>query len=614
MKTNFAKIWLAALAFAAVLAMQARAGTVTATLDPAQISLGDSAQLTVTISGSDNQEPIPAVDGLEITNVEHSSFMNIINGAMSSSTSNIYSVTPQREGTFTIPAIHAGSAASQAITLRVGKGSSPAPAPAQVQAAPQPSTGPVVLPQPSAAPAPGAQLDATDKFGSIEIGMPKKEFYEGELVPVEIKLFVPEDVQASVGDLPQFTSDGFTLNSLSQRPEQSEQIVNGRGYNVLEWRSALTAVKTGNYPITLKIPLTVLVMQRVQQPQNADDMFNNFFRNAFNSMGTRKNITLTNKAETLSVLPLPHANRPTNFGGAVGQFEVEASATPTKVNAGDPITLRLKISGTGNFDRVMSDMLPANAQWKTYSTKNHFDAVDSVGYQGAKTFEQPVIPSDSSVTNIPSLSFSFFNPETKQYLTRTTDPIPISVTGGVVNPVASTTVPAGQAPSPKPAAPASDLRPNQIDPGAFVSTLRPIYLNPLFLAGQSLPLLALLSVLFVAQRRRQAAHPGRVQANTTERAIREQIGAMDAAMRDHQAGAFFVHARSALQQRFGQRWNLRPEAITLADVESRLGSANVNVRSIFDMADQASYSDLHFEDSDLQQWRQLVVNELAEKN
>jgi len=32
------------------------------------------------------------------------------------------------------------------------------------------------------------------------------------------------------------------------------------------------------------------------------------------------------------------------------------------------------------------------------------------------------------------------------------------------------------------------------------------------------------------------------------------------------------------------------------------------------MADQASYSDLHFEESDLRQWREIILNELAEKN
>jgi hypothetical protein len=87
---------------------------------------------------------------------------------------------------------------------------------------------------------------------------------------------------------------------------------------------------------------------------------------------------------------------------------------------------------------------------------------------------------------------------------------------------------------------------------------------------------------------------------------------MDAAMRDQQAGAFFVHARNALQQRYGQQWNMRPEAITALDIESRLGKEGAHVRPVFEMADQASYSNLHFGESDLQKWRELVVNELAE--
>jgi len=585
MNTNHGKLWLAALALMVVLGLQARATTVTATLDPTQISVGESAQLTVTVSGTDNQEAIPSVNGLEITNVEHSNFMNIINGSMSSSTSNIYSVTPQSEGTFIIPAIHAGNAASQPITLRVGKGAASA-APAPAPSSPAPSNGPVVLPPPSANSSPAAEPAATDKFGSVEITIPQKEFYEGELVPIVIKVFIPQDVQPNLNDLPQFASDGFTLNPLSTKLDQNAEAINGRVYDVLTWHSALTAVKTGEYPISLKVPLTVVEYQRMPQPTNADDLFNNFFR-SFATMGRKQDVTLSNKPMSLKVLPLPQANRPADFGGAVGQFEVEAGATPVKVNAGDPITLQLKISGTGNFDRVSSAMLAANSQWKTYSTKNQFEGTDdSVGYQGTKTFEQPVIPSDSSVKAIPSLSFSYFNPETREYVTRATAPIAVSVTGGVTTPIASVATPVAASPaqSPTPASPASDLRPNQIEAGVFASTLRPVYLNPLFVAGQSLPFLALLSGLLLIRSRRQAAQPARVQATAIQRAIREQVAAMDAAMQNHQSGAFFIHARTALQQRLGQRWNLRPETITVADVEARLGEAGVNIRPVFEMA------------------------------
>jgi hypothetical protein len=534
---------------------------------------------------------------------------------MTANASNTYEITPQHDGTFVIPAIQAGGASSQPITLRVLKGSGTAPAPAP--ALPPPATGPVVFPPAAAAPPQGVAASMPEgRFGSIEVTLPKKEFYLGELVPIEIKAYIPDDVQASISDLPQFTSDGFTLNSLSTKPEQSPQVINGRPYTVLTWHSALTGVKTGEYPVSLQMPLTVVVLRQMPQP-NADDFFNNFFRNAFAAMGTRKDVTLKSDAETVKVLPLPEADRPADFSGAVGQFEIEASAVPTKVDTGDPITLSLKISGTGNFDRVSSDMLAGDAHWKTYSPKSHFDPADSVGYEGVKTFEQPIIPNDAGASSIPSVSFSFFDPETQQYVTRMTAPVAVTVSGTSITPASSAGVAAAPVSQPQPStSPPStlDLRANQVEPGAFVSTLRPIYLNPWFIAGQSLPLLALLGGLAFIRGQERASHPQRVRATAVQQAIREQIEAMDKAMRNHQTDAFFIHARNALQQRLGQQWNLKPETITVADVEARLGDGIETVRPIFQMADQASYSDLHFEDADLRQWRQAVMNVLAERN
>jgi hypothetical protein len=612
MKSILSKIVVMVLA----LTWQARAATVTATLDPQQISVGDSAQLTVTVSGASGQPTTPNVDGLDIQAVGQSTQIEIVNGSMTANASFTYQITPQHEGTFTIPALQAGGASSQPITLRVGKGSPSglAGSPAQNNLPPA-STGPVVLPPGGSAPAAGSTPEIpADRFGSIQMTLAKKEFYVGELVPVDIKVFIPEDVQASITDLPQFTSDGFTLNSLGTKPERSEQVANGRAYTVFTWHSALTGVKTGDYPATLKMPLTVIVQQQMPQGADADDMFNNFFKNAMSAMGQRKEITLTSADQTLKVLPLPTENRPANFSGAVGQFDIEASASPTTVNAGDPVTLRLKITGSGNFDRVSTNMLPADVHWKSYSPKSHFDASDNIGFSGTKTFEQPIIPADSSVTSVPSVSFSFFNPETRQYVTRTTAPVEITVSGTA--PVASAPiVAASPAPSNQPATtPSSDLRPNKLETGAFVSTLRPVYLSPWFIAGQAIPLLALIGGLAFIRRQKDISHPERLRATAVQQAIRSQIDAMDTAMKNRQTEAFFIHARSAFQQRFGHEWKMTPDAITLADVEARLHDGLDTVRPVFEMADQAKYSDLHFEDADLQQWREAVVNQLAEKN
>ena len=79
------KIFWLGLAAAVALTASLRGATVTAVLDPAQISLGDSTQLTVTVSGSQEQPSVPNVDGLVIQSVSQGTQISIVNGSMTSS-------------------------------------------------------------------------------------------------------------------------------------------------------------------------------------------------------------------------------------------------------------------------------------------------------------------------------------------------------------------------------------------------------------------------------------------------------------------------------------------------------------------------------------------------
>ena len=479
------------------------------------------------------------------------------------------------------------------------------------------------MPAPGTGPNPNQPAPTSEaRYGWIQMTLPKKELYLGEFLPVEIKAYLRNDTRIEVRDLPQFSADGLSLNTLSAKPAQTAEVVGNRQYIVLTWHSALSAVKTGDYPLDLKMPIAVTAPPQMPQVDNND--FNSFFQNAFAAMGQRKDVTILSSPESVKVLPLPQEHRPTNFSGAIGQFEIEASATPKQVSAGDPITLQVKIMGKGNFDRVSSEGLPADANWKTYSPKNTFEASDSAGYAGTKTFDQPIIPTDSSVTAIPSIAFSFFNPETKQYVTRSAAPIAVAVSGSMR--IASMASPSGAANSPPPAptpgtpapsaasGPGTELVMNKIEPGTFFATLQPIYLSPAFLAAQVAPVLALFAGMFMVRRQRKGVDQRRLRANAARQAIAKQIEAMDAAIANHRTGDFFISARGALQQCFGQEWDMRPETITIADVHARLGDERNTIRPIFEMADQASYSELHLGDADLAQWRQVVINELAEKS
>src|SRR5476651_2491980 len=77
-----------------------------ATIQPAQITLGESARLTITNLG-DGTAPIsmPVVSGLRFEIIGRTRQVEISNGTTFPSSSIVISVTPQMAGIFSIPAV-----------------------------------------------------------------------------------------------------------------------------------------------------------------------------------------------------------------------------------------------------------------------------------------------------------------------------------------------------------------------------------------------------------------------------------------------------------------------------------------------------------------------------
>jgi len=597
---------LVVMAAFALPTMAAQPG-ISATLEPSNVAVGEPAQLTVTVTGDSSDEPtLPHVDGLDFTPMGQSSEFQSINGVDTASNSHSYLVTANRPGNFTIPPLKIGQGSSvqttQSFVLQVTGSASAAAPNANVPSAP-------ALPSPNVA---GADDDQTvsnnGQQAFLRLVTPRHKLHVGELVPVQIKAYFLDGMQASINGLPSLSSDAFTLNSLDDKPAQTQEDIDGQSYTVLTWTTALSAVKAGDYSLSLELPVQLTVRENARRHRSSDDPFddNSFFDDFFGNT-VQKQVTLRSQAQAQSVLPLPLANRPADFSGALGQFTIAAEASPNHVNAGDPITLRLTVTGQGNFDRVSSDLLNHSADWKSYKPVARFAPADSVGLEGTKTFEQAIVPLYSGHLNIPALTFSYFDPETSRYVTRTTAPIAIDV-APVATPSANAP-PVAQSTS----ADQPDFAPNRVEPGSFTPTLQPLFLQSWF-AGANVFAWAILSAIlfFVRRRAQRARNPQAIRARLAERAIHDQLVAMDSAMQHAQTDAFFASARRALQQRLGQRWNLPPETITLTEINQRLNGVADGIRPVFQMADQVAYSHENLPSDDLAGWKRVVTEELRE--
>jgi hypothetical protein len=613
MKTNpLLRWWRSATAAAFVFAATALTARseVTAQLDRTTIALGESAQLTFTVSGGNDANALPLnVPGCEFVQIGQSSQYQSFNGVATSTTSVTYEVTPQHAGTFTIPATSPGG---QPLVLHVQSSNGGA-------AAAGSNPGGVILPPPGNSGAAGGVTHPTqDGAAFARLRLPKHELYVGEVVPVEIQVGLRPGMVASLNGLPTLNGDAFTLNRLSSKPEQTQEIVDGQPYTVLTWHSALAVVKPGDFPLAVETPLTVQVRtapQRRARP-SGDDMddplLSNFFDDSFlqNFFGgtTEKEITVASEPEALKVLPLPATGRPAGFSGAVGNFEVSSEISAAESVAGDPLTLRLKVTGTGSFDRVSSGMLAELNGWKTYRPTARFAAADSVGYGGEKDFEQAVIPEHPGRQTVPSLALSYFNPATHCYQTKLTTPLTITVSPAPAGSLAGIAAPDKIA-DPTPAnEPAKDgLRPDRVETGDTVATLLPLYFQPRFVGSQGALVLCLaVGFLFLRQREKRANDAEGARRRAAESAIAGCLAEMDAAAGSGDATRFFAAARAAFQQKLAVRWHIAPASITQADLDERPDSDHAEIRRIFALADEAAYSGQHLSTADFLQWKETV--------
>ena len=596
---------------------EAAAPSVDAAVEPSQIEMGDSAQLTITTSGSGTLSvSLPEVSGLEFRVVGQSRQIQIINGATLESTSTIIRVTPEQPGIFTIPG---PTPHSPPMVLRV----MPSGSSGGSSASPNGSASPGLTPFSLGGSNSNVHLTA-DGSAFVNLDIPKHELYVGESVPVEIEVGMRDGFVASINGLPKLNSSDFTLNNLSRQPEHSAKTINGQSFTVYRWRSLLAAVKPGTYSLNFETPMTVRVRTRPQGDARIDDLLGDpFLQNIFGVM-VQKNITVTSPEAAMKVLPLPSQGKPPDFSGAVGTFKISTDVSSTKNTAGDPLTLRMHVTGSGTFDRVDSNMLDTGSEWKTYEPKSTFSSTDPTGFRGEKIFEQPLIASQPGAQTIPPLSFSYFDPATHQYETAHSSPLPVTVSPAANSaanqppPVtASTSGPTPKSPN-SAGAPADEshggLRPDHAITEARLDSVTPPYFQPKFLAIPTV--LALLfggSWIALRRRERDALDVHRERERVRSQIIRGLSEQMATAAAQRDAAPFFNAARSALQQTLNARWpDIPPEHITTDDLDARLeGDDQRDIREIFTLADEANYSGHALTTADFERWTELVRRQIT---
>ncbi|MBN2246695.1 MAG: protein BatD, partial [Candidatus Aminicenantes bacterium] len=225
---------------------------------------------------------------------------------------------------------------------------------------------------------------------------------------------------------------GFWIEDyeLPPRPVTREEVVGGKRYLVAEIKkSALFPTAAGERTID---PLEIECEVRVRD-RSTRDIFDRFFDDDFFSspFGRTVQAKIASEPVKINVSPLPNEGRPPDFSGAVGRFKLESSLDKEQVTANEALSIKIKISGTGNIKMLPEPEIAFPREFETYDPKVEL-RVNRKGnaISGSKEYEYVLIPRRGGEFRIPSFSFSYFDPDAGIYKTLETPEYTLTVAAG----------------------------------------------------------------------------------------------------------------------------------------------------------------------------------------
>ena len=397
-------------------------GTFKATA-PAVVRVGE--QFQYVIEGSEQGDVLlPALDNFQLLAGPFSSYSSHsqwINGKMTMNTVVSYThvLRATREGSFTIPAatvkVGRKEYRTNEVQVSVNAGNQPVP---------DPGGNPTQPPQS----APSAPADNPEIF--MRVIPSKREVYVGEQFVSGLKVYTRVNTRPASAskDIPY---EGFYKKSLDPDANAQRQVIGGQQYisQVIQ-RHILIPQKTGEVVIE-PYESEWMIPQRVQR-RSSRSIFDDFFDDPFFSGVQEVPSKLATLPVNIRVKPLP-GGAPEGFTGGVGKFSMTAGLSAGEIAVNEALSLTVTISGTGNLPLldVPEVKLPRDHDLYDVTRKVNTGTAGN-RINGSVTFEFPIVARHAGNFRIAPVVFSWFDPESEQYRTTSTNEFTFTVLKGEV--------------------------------------------------------------------------------------------------------------------------------------------------------------------------------------
>ncbi len=214
------------------------------------------------------------------------------------------------------------------------------------------------------------------------------------------------------------TYEGFWSQSLESTSGNQTAVENldGVDYYTYElFRNNVSPNKAGKIAID---PIEGEVVVRKQTNAKPRNIFEQFFGTA-----GYEDVAVKAKSRTtyVEVMDLPSEGRPESFSGAVGNFSYKAETSKQTLKANDAFNLKVTISGNGNIKLIDAPKLNLPESFESYDPK----VTDG---PNSKVFDYLIIPRQEGQFVLGDLAFSYYDLNSKKYVTIPSPQINITVT------------------------------------------------------------------------------------------------------------------------------------------------------------------------------------------
>ena len=546
------------LLLAAVVAM---AQTLTGSA-PSHVAVGEQFRLTYTVNTQNVSDfragSIP--NELEVLigpNRSMQSSYQMINGHTSSSSSITYTyiVCASKNGTYTISPAHivvdGKTISSNSLTIKVSGSAQSNSGSSRQHRNEEEEIRDV-----------GSQISGSDLF--IKVSANKKRVHEQEPILLTYKVYTLVGLTSLRGDMPDLKSFYTQEVDLPQQKSFSVETLNGRTYKTTTWSQYVMFPQTTG---KLEIPSITFEGIVVQQNRNIDP-FEAFFNGGSGYVEVKKKIQAP--GIEIQVDPLPE--RPANFSGGVGKFNVSAQLDKTETKANDPISMRIIVSGTGNLKLIKQPVVNLPKDFDKYEPKvTDKSKLTTNGIEGSMVYDLLIVPRHQGQYEIPPVEFTYFDTAENAYKTVKSESFTLDVAkgsgAGAVNDFS------GQ-----------DLQELNKDI-RYIKTgsTNQHSLNDFFFGSSAYWIsLCLLAVVFVSlfvifrQRAIDNANVTKARGKKANKVATKRLKKASRLMADNKPGEFYDEVLRALWGYVGDKMNIPVEQLSHDNISMRLAERNVD--------------------------------------